>query len=139
MILLVVYLIAGEEPSLWWLQAFYYSACTAFLVIGLSYLTSAANVFFKDMGQLVQVILQIGMWMAPIMWSENMFSERIGRIVRFNPFYYIVEGYRDCFIHHKGFWEHPNLTLYFWGVSIVIFGIGAIMFKKLRPHFADVL
>ena len=138
-ILLVVYLLAGEDPSLWWLQAFYYSACTAFLAVGLSYLTCAANVFFKDMGQLVQVILQIGMWMAPIMWSENMFPEQVGKIVKFNPFYYIVEGYRDCFIQHKGFWEHPGLTVYFWTVSIVIFCIGAIMFKKLRPHFADVL
>lgn len=139
-ILLGVYLLAGERPSLWWLQCVYYTFCTAFLVLGLSYITASANAFFKDMGQFVQIILQIGMWAAPIMWSENMFSEGTVRMVlRLNPFYYIVEGYRDCFITHVGFWRHPGLTLYFWCVAAGIFLIGTSLFRRLRPHFADVL
>ena len=138
-ILLAVYLLAGQNPSLWWLQMLYYTFCTAFLALGLSYITAAANAFFKDIGQFVQVVLQIGMWAAPIMWSENMFSEKIRPIFKLNPFYYIVEGYRDCFITHEGFWQHPKLTLYFWGVSMIIFLIGTGLFRRLRPHFADVL
>lgn len=138
-ILLAVYLLAGEDPSLWWLQCSYYTFCTAFLALGLSYITASVNAFFKDVGQLVQVILQIGMWIAPIMWSVNMFPEAVHFIFRLNPFYYIVEGYRGCFIYHEGFWQHPALTLYFWGVSGAIFLVGAGLFRRLRPHFADVL
>ena len=138
-IMLAVYLLFGTEPSLWWIQAFYYSFCAAFLTLGLAYLTSSANVFFKDMGQLVQVLLQIGMWMVPIMWSETMFPEKYRWILRLNPFYYIVEGYRDCFIYHVGFWEHGELSLYFWCVATLVFIVGASLFKKLKPHFADVL
>lgn len=138
-ILLAVYLLAGVNPSIWWLQIIYYTFCTAFLALGLSYITASANAFFRDIGQLVQVILQIGMWAAPIMWSETMFPENVRVIFKLNPFYYIVEGYRDCFIDHEGFWQHPELTLYFWVVAIVIFAIGTTLFKRLRPHFADVL
>lgn len=138
-IMLAVYLLFGESPSLWWLQMFYYSFCAAFLALGLSYITASANAFFKDMGQLVQVILQIGMWAAPIMWSETMMPEKFRFIVKLNPFYYIVEGYRDCFIRHVGFWQHPERTLYFWCVVIFLFLMGVMLFKKLKPHFADVL
>lgn len=138
-IMLDVFLLAGEQPSLWWLQMFYYSFCTAFLALGLSYITASTNAFFKDMGQLVQVILQIGMWMTPIMWAETMMPEGIRFIVKLNPFYYIVEGYRDCFIRHIGFWEHPIRTLYFWCAAIFLFLAGATLFKRLRHHFADVL
>lgn len=118
---------------------FYYSFCTMFLVLGLSYITASVNAFFKDVGQLVQVFLQVGMWLAPVMWSETMVPERFRFIVKLNPFYYIVEGYRDCFISHEGFWQHPALTLYFWCIAIGIFVLGMFLFKKLRPHFADVL
>lgn len=138
-IMLAFMLLYGMDPSMWWLQMFYYSFCTMFLVLGLSYITASVNAFFKDVGQLVQVFLQVGMWLAPVMWSETMVPERFRFIVKLNPFYYIVEGYRDCFISHEGFWQHPALTLYFWCIAIGIFVLGMFLFKKLRPHFADVL
>jgi lipopolysaccharide transport system permease protein/teichoic acid transport system permease protein len=42
-------------------------------------------------------------------------------------------------IYHKWFWENMDMTLYYWTVTAVIFILGAFTFKKLRPHFADVL
>lgn len=138
-IMLLVYLLYGTRPSLWWLQLLYYTACTFFLALGLSYITASANAFFKDMGQIVQIFLQIGMWIAPIMWSETMFPEKYRFIIRLNPVYYLVEGYRDCMITHEGFWSHAWMTLYFWCISLGIFGLGVRLFKKLKPHFADVL
>lgn len=138
-ILIVVYLMAGEPPSLWWLQSLYYTACTAFLGLGLSYATASVNAFFKDMGQLVQIVLQIGMWAAPILWSVDMFPEPVRFLFRLNPLYYIVEGYRGCFLYREGFWSHPGMTLYFWCVAAGIFLAGTGLFRRLRPHFADVL
>jgi len=53
--------------------------------------------------------------------------------------FYVVQGYRETFIYFKPFWEHPLLTLYFWIVSTIIFVSGALVFRKLKPQFADVL
>lgn len=138
-LLLSIYLLYGHLPSVWWIQAFYYSFCTAVLIIAISYITSACNAFFKDMGQLVQVLLQIGMWVAPIMWTETLFPEKYRFIVYLNPIYYVVQGYRDCFISHRGFWIHPWLTLYFWSVTAFLMFVGLKLFRKLKVHFADVL
>ena len=60
-------------------------------------------------------------------------------ILKFNPMYYIVEGYRDSLIRHIGFWEHPLQTVYFWAVVIIMFIIGRTVFTKMKPHFADVM
>jgi teichoic acid transport system permease protein len=53
--------------------------------------------------------------------------------------YYIVAGYRDSLINKAGFWEQPGMTIYYWILTIVLFIIGTKIFKKLKPHFADVL
>ena len=120
-------------------QCIYYSFCTFALVVGLSFITSSINVFFKDMSQIVNIALQFGMWLAPIMWHYSMMPEKFLWLIKLNPVYYIVEGYRDSFITHVGFWNRPLLTLYFWVITGIIFLVGLKLFKRLKPHFADVL
>ena len=73
------------------------------------------------------------------MFQDNPFYQVLCQIIKFNPVYYIVTGYRDSMIAGNFFWERPTLTLYFWGVTIVLLLIGLKVFKKLRPHFSDVL
>lgn len=135
----VVYIIYGNMPTIYIIQALYYSMCTFVLSIGIVYITSSIIIFFKDLGQIVSILLQFGMWMVPIMYSETMMPEKIRWLLKINPMYYVVEGYRDSFIRHIGFWTKMNQTIYFWAVALIILIIGAIVFKKLKPHFSDVL
>jgi teichoic acid transport system permease protein len=109
---------------------------------GLVYATSAVNVFFRDMKEVVSILLQIGIWVTPIMWNiETMTAIPVWAVtlLKLNPMYYVVSGYRDALINHIGFWEHPGLTAYFWIVTALTLWIGTAVFKRLRPHFADVL
>lgn len=135
----VVFLLHGEIPSLYVLQSLYYSFCTFVLALGITYLTASLSVFFKDLAQIVNILLQFGMWMTPIMYSETMFGPKVAKILKLNPIYYLVNGYRDSFITKVGFWEHGVLTFYFWGITLTIFLVGMLVFRKLKPHFADVL
>ena len=142
-IMFVVFLISGEVPQISWLQILYYAFAASMLALGLSYLTSAIQVFFKDMAQIVSICLQFGMWMTPIMYSENLFVERgitiAPFILKLNPFYYIAAGYRDSMLTGDWFWMRPTLSVYFWVVTIAILLVGLKVFKRLRPHFSDVL
>ena len=65
--------------------------------------------------------------------------EKYHSIIQYNPVYYIIEGYRDSLIYNTWFWEKADLSLQFWVIALVFFFAGAIVFRKLRPHFADVL
>ena len=135
----VIFLINGKQPGIYMIQLFYYTFCAVALVIAISYLTCAVTPFFKDFGQIVNIITQIGMWMTPIMWSESMIAEQYRWILKLNPVYYIVTGYRDCYINGIWFWDRYKITIYFWVVTIVILLISTTIFKKLRVHFSDVL
>ncbi len=63
----------------------------------------------------------------------------LAKILKLNPMFYIVQGYRDAFVNKVWFWERPWLSLYFWIVTLVFWLIGTRLFKKLKVHFADVL
>ncbi|MFH1155449.1 MAG: ABC transporter permease [Pseudomonadota bacterium] len=121
------------------LQILYYFPAVLFLLLGISWLTSSLSIFLKDIGQVIAVLLQFGFWLTPIFWSLDLLPERYHPIIKLNPVYYIIQGYRDTFIHKVWFWQHPHYTIYFWSFALVMFVGGGLIFKRLKPHFADVL
>ena len=131
----------GYTPSLYSLQIIYYSVCTFLFVLGLVYATSAIVIFFRDLTQIISIFLQVGVWLTPIMWDINMLSSHpwLIKLFKLNPMYYVVTGYRDSMLGHIGIWNHVSWTIYFWVVTILLFGLGSVIFKRLKPHFADVL
>lgn len=131
----------GMFPDVYTLQVIYYSFCMIIFTLGLCYLTSALVVFFRDLSQIIGIVLQIGIWMTPIMWTLDKLDDHpaLQFIFKLNPLYYIVYGYRDALFEKVFFWERPFLTGYFWVITCLVFGIGLAVFRKLKVHFADVL
>ena len=139
LVAVILYFFYGYMPSIYYLQLIYYMLCTTVLVMGMSYLTSALTVFVPDLSQIINIALQFGMWLTPIMWSSDIFGPNVEAVLKINPLYYIVAGYRDCFYNHVMFWEKPGLTLWFWAVTMFVLVLGMYAFRKLEKHFADVL
>ena len=139
---IALFLLYGRGLSPCSLQLVYYCLCTACLALAISYTTSAVTVLFRDLQQIVQITLQVGVWMTPIMWvAETSLAghELLARILKLNPMYYVVSGYRDSLIFHRWFWEKPMWTLYFWLVTGMLALFGGWVFGRLKVHFADVL
>lgn len=119
-------------------QMLYYSLCAMVFCAGLVYLLSAFTVFFKDTISIVNILVQIGFWVTPVMWNEEtMLDESIRRILSLNPMHYVVCGYRACFLGEAWFWQNPGQGLYFWGISLILLLLGVSLFRKLSPFFAD--
>lgn len=142
-ILFTLMLYCGYQyyPDAYTLQIFYYSAAMFLFTLGLSYATCALVVFFRDLTQIINIALQVGVWMTPIMWNIDTMelSPILLTIFKLNPMYYIVAGYRDALINKVWFWESPGITVYFWIMTVILFGIGITIFRRLKVHFADVL
>lgn len=134
-----MYALYGKLDNVTNFQIIYYTICVFALVLSISFIMSSVIIFFKDLGQIINIALQIGMWMTPIMWPYTMVSENYRWILKLNPMYYIVEGYRDSLINHIWFWDRYMQTAYFWILVLSLFFLGTIVFKKLRIHFSDVL
>ena len=139
LILFALMIFQGIEFSIYFFQGFYYLFCLLMLVLGISWLTASINVFVRDVNPLVAMVVQIGFWATPIFWDIRMMSDKIQLLLKLNPVYYIVQGYRESFIYSTPFWQHPYHTLYFWGITLALCIGGASLFLKLKPQFADVL
>ena len=137
--MIFMFLFYGYAIDIYYFQIIYYLIAMIFLVYSISLVTSALSVFTKDVSQLIGMFIQFGFWLTPIFWNLEMVPEKYQYLIKLNPLVYIIEGYRNIFINKVWFWEDMNMTVYFWGFSFVLFFIGRITFKKLRPFFADVL
>lgn len=139
LILMGLLLAQGIPVTIYLFQFLYYLFGFSLLALGISWLVAALNVFIRDIGQLVAVVLQIGFWATPIFWDIRIMPPQIQQYLKLNPFFYIVQGYRDSFISGVPFWFHWKYTIYFWLVTGFILLCGAYVFRKLKPQFADVL
>ncbi|WP_066689346.1 ABC transporter permease [Christensenella intestinihominis] len=134
----VVALIMGYFPTVYTIQLIYYMFCSIMLLFAIGLIFSSIMVFFRDMNQLIGIFLMVGMWMTPIAWQASILKG-YAWIENLNPFFYIIEGYRDSLLSRAWFFEHGEVTLYFWVFTGVLFVIGITIYNKLKPHFADVL
>ncbi|WP_071433238.1 ABC transporter permease [Angelakisella massiliensis] len=138
-LIFLINLFYGIFPSVYNLQVIYYFICTIYLLTGLGWFLSAIAVFIKDTVNLVNVFIQIGFWMTPIFWAPETMDPLVLSVLKLNPMFYICQGYRETFVTKVWFWEHYWQSLYFWICATLLFAFGAVVFKKLRPHFVDML
>lgn len=142
-ILILAYAVSGYFPGITIVQVVYYSFAMVCLCLAIVYFTASVAVFFKDTTQLVGIAMQVGVWMTPIMWSYQDMASRVSPILqgilKLNPMFYIVQGYRDAMVDKIWLWERPGITLYFWCFVLVLSLISRKVYRKLKPQFSDVL
>lgn len=139
LVLFIISIAYGYYPSLYTLQIFYYSACLFIFVLAICYSTCAIVVFFRDLSQIINILLQIGMWATPILWNLDEMDGVWQTVFKINPLVYIVNGYRSAIYEYEWFWQDFYSTTYFWIVTVVLFLLGALIFKRLKSQFADVM
>lgn len=138
-IVMAILLCTRVPFSIYWFQTIYYTAALVILLLGLSWMTSSLNVFVKDVAHIVNIFLQLGFWVTPVVWPVARIPEKYHVFLKLNPLFYIVEGYRRSFLFHTPLWQDYPWTIYFWTVTLTVLVLGIVIFRKLKPHFADVL
>ncbi len=138
-ILFVFALSAGIAPSWHWLQFAYYAGSLLFLLVGLGWLVSSLHLFLRDTAQVVSVLLQLGFWLTPVFWHPDSMPREFTRHLDFSPVAYVIAGYRDSLFGSSWFWQQPRLAAIFWAEALLIFFGGLAVFRRLRPHFLDML
>ena len=138
-VLLLVFVLYGQMPNLYWLQIPYYAIASIVLVCGIGWLTSALVIFLPDVGQFTAMLMQFCFWLTPIFWSSALMPTSLQWVLGLNPFHYIINGYRNSLIAERWFWQEPLQTSFFWLIAGTAFFGGAWLFRRLRSQFADVL
>ncbi len=107
------------------------------LVTGISFVLSALNVFYRDIENLLGVILTAWMYLTPVVYPQELVPEKYLPIFNLNPMTPIINSYRNIVLYNQA----PPLPSFIytslWAVTIFIFGYW--FFKRKSKYFADVV
>lgn len=125
------------------IQLPYYMFATMALMVSLALITSTLATIIRDVQMMIQAVMRVLFYLTPILWPLKTFDghHKIQLLMKLNPLYYIVEGYRSALLGNPTwfFIDKLNYTIYFWVVVLVIFFIGSMVHVKFRDRFVDFL
>jgi lipopolysaccharide transport system permease protein len=105
------------------------------LMAGIAWLVSSVSVFFRDVPNLVQVVLQILFYMTPVFYGLRTVPDQYQSILELNPMTTLVEAYRAALLGAP--WPSVGHFIYVALLAIVLCIGGYITFARLSRNFAD--
>ncbi|MBM4128270.1 MAG: ABC transporter permease [Nitrospira sp.] len=136
----IILLFNGVAITWYWLQLPYFFLTLCAVLIGLQWLLSALNVFNRDLGQGVGIVLNVWFWVTPIVWvADGVVPPEYQWLIHANPVAYVIEGYRGSLLYQHPFWISGWQGLYVWCLALAMALLGGNVFRRLKPHFGDVL
>ena len=101
--------------------------------LGCSFFCAAANVFFRDVSHIVQIVLQAWFYFSPIIYSLDFIPPRFYIFFRLNPLVYILNGFRLSIFH--GELPHMGSTLMSLGCGFFTLVFGYLIFRRYQDSF----
>jgi teichoic acid transport system permease protein len=138
-ILMGILVLNNIIPTVYWLQIPYYLLCLFTFLFSFTILSSTISVIVRDYQVMLQSVMRMLLYLTPILWDIKNLPELLGNILKLNPFYYIIQGFRDSFLSKGWFFADMTITIYFWVTTIFILLIGSIIHLKFRDKFVDYL
>ncbi len=106
--------------------------------LGLCWFLAALGVYMRDLGQIMALVLTIWFFITPICYQESTnLSPAVLAVMRQNPLYTLVRGYRAVFLEGHAPELLPLVKL--WLIALALFFLGHVWFYRLRKSFADVI
>ncbi len=125
--------------------------CAFFLTAGLALLVSCANLFFRDVKYVVQVLLTFGIFFTPVFFEPEMFGPLGARVMMLNPLAPIMEGLRFSVVldhnlldtlvvqgrHGAALAWSPWYLAYSATFALLAFLGGLLIFHRAESKFAE--
>ncbi|MBJ7670858.1 MAG: ABC transporter permease [Weissella confusa] len=128
------------HPSLYWLQIFYYGAAALIMLFFLGIFSATINILIPDYDMLIRQVLRLTFFMSGILFQPvkgSFFNNMIYYSTKVNPFYYIVNGWRETFLYQRWFWDSPQMMAMFW-LELALFAIiGSHLYLKFKDQLID--
>jgi lipopolysaccharide transport system permease protein len=113
----------------------YLIAIQLLLLIGIAFLCSGFGLLLPDFGYFLGSFLMLMLFLTPIGFKPGMVSGPIEAIIVFNPFTYMVNAFRSAFMSQHGI-DVVSIGV-FTAISVAVFVLGSIFFRRLRAHLVD--
>jgi len=104
--------------------------------LGIGIFVSALNVAYRDFRYVLPFLVQIWMYVTPVVYSTTIVPRRWYWLVQINPMGGIVDAYRSAILGRPFDWNTLGISL---AVSVGMLLFGLIVFRKTERYFADVI
>jgi lipopolysaccharide transport system permease protein len=133
-VLVVLLVLAGVRPSPTMLWVPVLLLILALFTAGLCILFAAANLFFRDIKYLVEVVLTFAIFFTPVLYDAS-FAGKWRWILMLNPVAPVLDGLDASVV--RGLPPDLVWLAYSVGISILLFWGGVVFFQRLEPRFAE--
>jgi len=104
---------------------------------GVAFMLSSIGAFVRDVKEIIQMLVLMGIFVLPIVYLPDSAPGPLRPLLYANPFSYMTWCYQDAI--YFGRIEHPGSWVLFLAGSLFVFVAGYRLFRKLKPHFANVV
>ena len=134
---LVAVAIWGDRWSAFPLALPFYMLLIGMFSVGLGWIVASLNVFLRDTAQVTTIVLGIWFWLTPLFMTADRIPARVRFVFLLNPLSLAVRGYRDLLLQA----HPPSVSEMVWFAAFAggVFVLGGLVFRQLKPGFADVL
>lgn len=107
------------------------------LGFGAGLLCGVVNVFLRDLGHFIGILLQFGFWFTPIVYMINLIPPQYQHLMYFNPLACVIEGYHNVILYNKA----PDFSLLIYPsiLAFLLIVLGLFVYKRAKNDMADVL
>lgn len=140
-IMILIFIIMGYPPDIYLLQLPIYMLLSFMFFTVFSLFSSLLACMSKDFSNLVKSLVTAVFWLSGIIWNINTLKDIpwLKSLLKINPVTYLVEGYRNCFIHKTWIWESPKTLIAFLIILLVMIFAAIWIYRRLRKEIPDVL
>jgi lipopolysaccharide transport system permease protein len=108
-----------------------------FLTAGVGMVSSAMNLFYRDVKHIVNLGMMLWMYLTPVVYPTSLVPERYVPIYMLNPMAVIIDGYRKVIL--EGCLPNSVHLATATLISLIVLLVGHILFKKWEPLFAEMI
>ena len=110
---------------------------TASLALGFGLILGVLNVFIRDVGQFVTIVLQFWFWLTPIVYPLVIVPDEYRYLLEYNPLFPIVNAYQNILVYGQS----PDVVSLLPAVllALCLLVAGLLLFRKASPEMTDAL
>ncbi len=137
-VILIILLVIYRVPITWsFLSLPLILALTLLLSIGMGVIFAALNVYYRDFTYVLPFLIQVWLFVSPLAYSSSIIPKNWEWVYSLNPMAGIIDGFRWAVFGTIAF---PARAMgYSVVVSVLVFTIGMLVFRRLERSFADVI
>jgi lipopolysaccharide transport system permease protein len=109
---------------------------TALLALGMGMWLSALNVKYRDVRFALPFLIQLWMFVSPIIYPTNFLPERYRWLLLLNPLTGIIEGFRSALFGKPVNWMALGISA---AITLVVLVYSAYSFRRMEKTFADII